>query len=54
VDVGWALRMGRMENWVRRRVRPIASGIARASSRAREGFLGRYFMREVRVCSVSK
>lgn len=48
---GW--RMGRMENCVRRRVRPMASGMAMSSSKGREGDLGRKRRREVRVSRVS-
>jgi hypothetical protein len=46
-------RRGRMENWVRRSERPIASGMARGSSRPRDGPEGRSCRRGVRVWSTS-
>lgn len=42
-------KRGRIENFVRRRERPIASGIARGSSRLSEGPFGRNDKRGVRV-----
>jgi hypothetical protein len=42
-------RRGRIENLVRRKERPIASGIAKGSSRPREGPFGRREIRGVRV-----
>ena len=42
-------RRGRIENLVRRRERPIASGIARGSSSLRDGPFGRKDKRGVRV-----
>jgi len=48
-DEGGEWRIGRIANWVRRRVRPIASGRDKASSRASEGLVGRRVRRGVRV-----
>ena len=42
-----------MENLVRSKVRPIASGNARRSSRPREGRVGRKARSGVRVCIAS-
>ena len=52
-EVGRGLRRGTMENRVRRRVRPIASGRERRSSSARVGRRGRRLAKGVRVWSVS-
>jgi hypothetical protein len=52
-DPGEGWRMGRMENWVRRRVRPMASGRERRSSSASVGRAGSRVRREVRVWMAS-